>query len=144
MTSGSQGGSPRTTTMMSSTDAARPAVALTLMRFGRSRFSGGRRADAENAAAATRKLSATHSLKLPSNPSHGTRIKPLANEPAIAPIVLAAYASPTVRPVVPASLRLEMILTTNGNNAPNKNVGTIITNDAIKKRANNKTPNELL
>src|SRR6185436_1344293 len=93
MTSGSQGGSPRATTPINTTDAASPSAAPAFARFSLCDFTARRRADAQKAAAATIKLSATQSLRLPSSPSHGTSMKPLANEPAIAPSVLAAYAS---------------------------------------------------
>ena len=49
-----------------------------------------------------------------------TRRRLLANDPAIAPRVLAAYVLPTVRPLVRSTL--ETILMTSGNNAPSSNV----------------------
>src|SRR2546423_1440820 len=83
----SQGESPSTAGKTRTTDAARPTILVTSMRRGRLRSS--ETPHARNAAAATRKFSATQSLRLPSKPSHGIKMKPLANEPAIAPTVFA-------------------------------------------------------
>src|SRR5215471_4592012 len=101
MTATSHGGATAAVNTMSRADAKIPAHEAVLERrgaaedlavraaaFGGTRGPAGR--DARNTIRARKKLAATASLRLPSIPSDGIKIKPLAKAPPIAPRVLTA------------------------------------------------------